>query len=419
MGSWEKEFQRCVQEVGLAVDSSRRPSVRAAITGTLNTNVLKAFGNGGIDLDQFVSGGGVTSLVNCLKIFKETDRVVEAVARAFELYVVRGGKEYQKTILKSNAIPNLVATISKTQSTSAAEVVVRVLYIYTPTTAALEHMISSDIVEKLCSLISVHSNSVNLLTTSIQVLTNVCVGREDLKVSFKNHGGIAAVAKAMEANEVQLSINESAAILLRTVGSDSEEIQDEIARLATAPLMNVLKRFVNNRTTAHQACNALTNVTSTNLKNRDLVLASDGAKVLVPLLQRWMDDKEIAADALALIRNTVVGKIDSARRLADQSEDFIGTVCQAMLKNEESHEVQLRASQVLRYACFAEENRQRVRDARGISAIAGAILYANNFKTTGEEFYVNVILALGNACFNASENKNSAGKSGALSEAVR
>mmetsp|Transcript_2248 Transcript_2248/g.6714 ORF Transcript_2248/g.6714 Transcript_2248/m.6714 type:complete len:573 (+) Transcript_2248:133-1851(+) len=416
--SWVQDLQRSVQDAVKAMEGARKPSMRTSQANSLNMNVIKKFAAGEIELAQMESGGGVTGLVNAVKVHKDSDAVVGKCAAALQIYVLGGGTSKQRAFLKSNAIPYFVNSIRESTNPSDALAVLNLLLMFTTTKSAVSRMQDSSAVDHVLRMLSAKPDSGATVSAALMFLCNVCVGHKASKLELQKKKGIEAVVACMELYSTDVKVQQSSALLMRTLASECEETKNDIALHGTGPLLTVMSKSSGEKDAVHQACNALINVTSKSLKNRSLIQVNNGLPVLTHILTVWRTNKDICADALALLRNTINGD-ENAPKFVSDIDGCINAVCEAMIENDDSHEVQLRGAQVLRYAMFAEENRALLQAGRGVLAIAGAIRYATDHKTIGEEFYIDVLLALGNACFNNQENKTRAGKVGALGFAVK
>uniref|UniRef100_A0A7S0G193 Armadillo repeat-containing protein 8 n=1 Tax=Rhodosorus marinus TaxID=101924 RepID=A0A7S0G193_9RHOD len=344
--------------------------------------------------------------------------IVGSILNIGDLLWARGLMAKPRTCLERDTLESLAGALREHQKDFSIEGALGVLTLCVPSNQALKVIQEVDVLGTVTELlISSTTISAHGVRRALLLLWQICRETSDLGRSLLKIEGLEAILKQLDLYRTDRLLTDSATLLLSKVTIDSQEISDEDAEECASVLFRVLQFFLHERAIVYQSCVALRNITSQRDVCRSLVQQESSLRVLVRILQEWAMEEYVCADSLALIRNAVVGDSDVAEILF-RTEAAMESVASAMQNHNHSYEVQFRGAQVLRYAAFIAANRMRICQARGIHSISKALAYAKSVKSRDDEFHMNVILALGNACFNHQENKFMAGKTGALSQMV-
>lgn len=407
-----KKTRELVSAVLTAIDEHRSAKSTRESSLVFSKNNLKAFATSeGISVEKFRHSGGVRSLVMAIQTHAESSNVVDFGCQALAALTIHA-KATVDDISKANGIESIIKAINAQlgkEHENAQVSAVKVLRNLTQTEISRKNIVASNGLETMISVMNGNRKSPRVLSHSALVLSNLAFGSNEIKESIGTLGGLSAIAKAMTDHHDDQGMQARGSLALRNLLYECERNHNIAGETGViAALILAIKTFVSDREVVHQSCVALSNVSSISEQNRLKIAADQGSTILVDLMKKYPNSLTVHDDCISIIRNIAVGNGDAQSEVG--AAGGIKYICQAIDKFSGEAKFVTKAYACLRYLCFLQQNRELVRESRGIESIINTLKISNNEVGAVE----NALLAVGNATFDHDENKETVGRCGGI-----
>lgn len=399
-----------------ALENERLASPTRDSTTSISKNVLKAFSSSeAVSMEKFRNSGGLKSIMASLRKFPKSSGVVSAGCSALGALTILDS-DIQNEIAKFGGIEVIVEVVSAQgkQGTDDARVAgIKILRNLTQTEENRAAIFKAKGLEGIIGAMKNSSSSPRTLSHASLVLSNLAFGNAEIKIAAGELGGIAEIVKGMREHLDYQAMQARGSLALRNLcyGSDGNQSIAGEAGAAEA-LLKAIEGYLDDREVVHQSCVALANLSNESVPNRGRIVAAGGAGTAVRLMLTYRDSLTVHDDAISIVRNISVDS--SEAQLEVGASGGIGCIVMAIEKFKDAKLI-VKACSAIRYLCFLSENRERIREERGIEKMVGVLRTHGNDVSMTE----NALLAIGNATFEHVENKAAVGRCGGITAIIK
>lgn len=406
------EFKRLITAMMDAMQQDRLPSNPNDGTFIFSITPLRAFTTSeNVSLDSFKLSGGVRIIVLAIQKHHRSKDVVYNGCQAL-VTIMHMDSSTTKDLHAAGGIASCIAAISSQANNPDENTHVAAIKVLRNLTQEEDNRLqvyNDSGIEAIVDVMKHNGGFARSISHAALLLSNLAFGNAEIKEKVGTLGGLATIAKGMHDHIDYPAMQARGCLALRNLCYNSRKNHEIAGQCGVADaLVTAIRKYMEDREIAHQSCVALANMSNESDENRTKIIAAGGGPVLVQLMQKFPQSLTVADDAISVIRNISVGSTQSQTEVGECGG--VEWICKAMKKFKNEGRIVEKGCAAIRYLCFLEGNRERVRICGGLEDVVHG-LQANMDSVSVVE---HALLAIGNSTFGSVQNKEIVGGCGGI-----